>query len=350
MSRAKLYSSVLVKVGIERSFLLSEEKLQALTRCKTLEDFASELKGTIYGERIISVSKPYSARKFERVFGEKFIETCCRIVQNSPKVTHEFLKTYLLRFEIQNLKAILRAVSLGLSFEEIENRIYMQVEDFLQRRDVITQAVRAINVRSVIEALKNTEYGPLLSAGLKKYEETGSLKPFEVLMDKMFYQKLGESFKKLPKKEQRHAFFYVSMENDCFNLCVILRAKNLGYDPHWVRMAISRESYRIPKEVIENLLMVDDFDSALRIVRQTYYKRFFENEGNPEDIISSAEKEFRKALLTFAKKTRVGEIFNIGAVLGLLIQKENEARNLTAISLGIEYGLNPEEISATLLL
>jgi len=345
-----LYSSVLVKIGVERSFLLSEEKIRGLAECKKLEDFASELKETIYGEKVVELSQPYSARKFERVFREKQIETICKIIRNSPEIIRNFLKTYFLKFEIENIKTILRAASLGLPFEEIKNRTYMQVEDFLKRREIFMKAMISINLRSIVDVLKNTEYGLLLTSGLKKYEETGFIRPFEILLDKMFYQKIGDALKNLPKRELKHALFYISAENDGFNLCTILRAKNLGYDPHWIRMAISRNSFKISEETIESLIMADTFEEALKIVRQTYYGRFFSRGETREEIVSMAEKAFREVVFMHAKKSNVGDLFNIGVILGFLIQKKAEVHNLTVISSGIEYGWESDNILAALLL
>ena len=294
----------------------------------------------------------YSAEKFERAFRESLIETGWKIIRNSPAgAVQDFLKTYfMLRFECENIKTILRAASVGLPFKEISRRIYMKVEDYLKRRDPITHAITAINVRSVVDALKATEYGPILSTGLKRYEKTGALKFFDVLIDKMFYETLGEAFEGLPERERPYALPYVSMENDGFNLCTILRAKNLGYDPHWIRMAISRKTYNVPQEMVESLVMASDFDSALKIVRQSYYKSMFMGHGSPEEVVSAAEEAFKRAILAHAKKTRVGDLFNVGVPLGFLIQKEVEVHNLITVSLGIEYGWKPDRILALLLL
>jgi len=350
LSRAKLYSNVLVKVGAERSYLLNENKLKALARCKNLEEFVSELKETIYGEKLAKVTLPYIPRKFERVFRENLIEVSCKIMQNSPENVSQLLKLRLMKLEHENIKTILGAASRGLSYEEIISRIYMSVEDFLKRRDIIAKAAMAIHVKSVVDTLKTTVYGSLLSAGLRKYEETRSTKFFDILLDRMFYEKLGEAFKNLPKKEQKHAFFYVSIETDGFNLLTILRAKILSYDSYWIRMAISRNFYNVSGQTIEALLMANDFESALDIVKQSYYNKFFVKAEIPEEIVSAAEKAFRKAIFEHAKKTKIGDLFNIGVVLGFMVQKEVEAYTLTAISLGIEYGWKSDDILRLLLL
>ncbi len=350
MSQAKLYSNVLVKVGVERSHLLSKDKLRALTECKSLDEFASELRETIYEEKLAKITLPYTSKDFERVFRENLIEVDCKIVKNSPESVSQFLKMWLLKFEHENIKTILRAASVGLPYEKIISRIYMSVENFLGMQDIIAKAATAINVRSVVDVLKTTVYRPFLIVGLRKYEETGSIKFFDVLLDKMFYEQLGEIFKNLPKKEQNHAFFYVSMETDGFALLTILRAKILNYDSHWIRMAIPRNFYKVSEQTIEALLTADDFESAFNIVKQSYYNRFFVKAGTPEETVSAAEKAFRKAMLEHAKKTKVGDLFNVGTPIGFMVQKEVEVFNLTAISLGIEYRWKPDDTLRLLLL
>jgi vacuolar-type H+-ATPase subunit C/Vma6 len=350
LSQAKLYSNVLVKAGVERSHLLSMDKSKALTECRSLEEFASGLSETIYEEELAKVALPYTSKGFERVFRESLIEANCRIVQNSPENVSPFLKADLLKFEHENIKTILRAASVGLSHDEIISKIYMPVEEFLGKRDIIAKAATGINVKSIVDALRTTFYGPLLITGLREYEETGSTKFFDILLDRMFHENLGEAFENLPKKEQKYAFFYVSMKTDSFNLFTLLRAKILNYDQHWIRMATSRNSYNLSEQTIEALLVAEDFESAFKIVKQSYYSEFFVKAEIPEETISAAEKAFRKAIIEHLKKTKIGDPFNIGTPFGLMVQKEVEAHNLTAISLGIEYGWKPDDILRLLLL
>jgi vacuolar-type H+-ATPase subunit C/Vma6 len=336
-------------VAVERSRLLSEDKLKTLTRSKNLEEFASELKETNYGKKLAKVSLPNTAR-FERVFRENLVEVTCKMAQASPENVSQFLKMHLLKFEHENIKTILRATSFGLSHNEITSKIYMPVEEFLKRSDIITKAASSIDVKSVVETLKTTVYGPLLITELRRYEETGSTKFFDILLDRMFYENLGEELESLPKKERKHAFFYVSIETDSFNLSVILRAKILGYDPQWIRMAIAPKFYNIDGETIETLLMSNDFESAFNIVKQSDYSRFFVKADTSEEALSLAEKAFRRAILEHVKKTKVGDLFNVGVPLGLIVQKEIEAYNLTAISLGIGYCWKPDDILRLLIL
>jgi vacuolar-type H+-ATPase subunit C/Vma6 len=349
LSQEQLYSNVLVKVGVERSHLLSKEKLERLTICKNLKEFVSELRDTSYGEKLAKVALPYTSKSIEKIFRENLIGVNIKMLRSSPETVSPFIRAYLLRFEHENIKTILRAASVGLPHDEIKQKIYMPAEVYLRRQDIILKAAMAIQVKSVVDVLKTSPYGPLLVAGLQKYEETGSTKFFDILLDRFFYEKFGEKFKDLPRKEQKHVFFYVSREIDRFNILTILRAKILGYDPNWIRMAILRSSYNVPKKTIETLLISNDFDSALNVIEQSYYKRLIIRAETPEETVFAAEKAFRKDLFEHAKKTIIGDPFNIGTPIAFLVQKEIESANLTAISLGIEYNWKKDDISHLLL-
>ena len=110
------------------------------------------------------------------------------------------------------------------------------------------------------------------------------------------------------------------------------------------------KKFNLPDETVEAIVTAPDFDSALKITLESHYARFFAKAQSPEETVANAEKAFNKALFLHAKESRFTEIFNIGAVLAFLTQKEAEVHNLTAVSLGVEAGLKPEDIQRRLLL
>lgn len=349
MNQEQLYSSVLVKIGVERSNLLNKQKLEQLTDCKSLKEFVIELGQTIYEKHLMHLTQPYTTNIFERAFRENFIEVCIKIVRSSPDVASAFLKNYLLKFEHENIKTLLRAISIGLSYDEIKSKIYLPVETFLKRQNLILKAAMTIQVKLAVDALQTTVYGPSLIIGLKKYEETGSTKYFDILLDRMFYENLGKSMKDLPKSDRELAFFYVSRQTDCFNILTILRAKLLGYEPNWIRMTISRNFYNVHKQIIETMITAKNFEEAFNMVKKSYYKKFFIKSDIPQETISIAEKNFRRDIFEHIKKTEIGDPFNVESPIAFILKKEIEVYNLTAISLGIEYNWKKDDILQLLL-
>jgi V/A-type H+/Na+-transporting ATPase subunit C len=347
--QATRYANVLAKIGAKRSNLLSESKIKTLTQVKSLSDFASSLNDTIYQERIAKIPVLESSRKFEHVFHESLIEDYIEIIKNSPKSVRIFLKIYVQRFEVENLKTIIKGIHAQLSVEEKKDRIYLQVEDFLRRRKLFEEGSEAAEIKELAETFKGTEYALPLKQGLSDYEENGTTACLDILVDKTFYEKLHHSFRQLPKKEHSFTAFYERVEETSYALLTLLRAKNLNYESNWLRAIIPEEILSVSKRTIEDLVGAPNFESALSIVLKSSFRSYFTKAQTPEETISTGEKAFRKALYIHAMRNRIFDVFNIGLPIAFMIQKEVEVRNLSSICLGIEAGMNSEKILGNLL-
>jgi vacuolar-type H+-ATPase subunit C/Vma6 len=257
---------------------------------------------------------------------------------------------YLLRFEVENIKALIKATNAKLSLDQKLGKIYLPAEDYLKNRPVIEETAKAPTVKQITNALKRTEYALALNMGLQSYEEDGSTTCLDVLLDKTFYEKLYDSYEILPKKAKPHAHFYASTENDSFTLLTLLRGKNLNYDANWLRIAVPPNNFYFDIETVEAMVTAADFESTLKIALESHYAGFFAKAQSPEEIIANAEKAFKKAVLQHAKASKIPENFNIGAPLAFMTQKEAEVHNLTALSSGVEAAIKPEDIQRQLLL
>ncbi len=349
MTQTTLYSGVLAKIGAERSQLINETKFRTLTETKSLTELTLQLRETSYQQQIAKISPPLTSRKLERVFSENLIETCIKMIRNAPKNISAFLRLFLLRVEVENVKLLIKASNANLASEQKLDRIYFSAETYLKLRSTLEATAKASDLRQTVSSLKNTEYGLALKEGMVSYEEDGSTACFDVLLDKHFYEKLFDEYQNLPRNEKSHAFPYVSLENDGFVLLTLLRGKNLHYDPNWLRLAVPTKKFNLSEETVEDIVVAADIDLALKITLESHYGHFFAK-GSPAETLANAAKAFNRALFLHAKESRFTENFNIGAVLAFLTQKQTEVRNLTGVSLGVEAVLKPEDIQQKLLL
>ncbi len=291
-----------------------------------------------------------SSLKLERVFNENLIEANIKMVKNSPKKVSPYLEMNLKRFELENVKSLVRAVYAGISLEDKIAKIYLQAEYNVKNRVIFEKAIKAGDLKELLNIFKKTEYSSVLTLGLKKYEETGSTISFDILLDREYYERLCEVYHELPNKEKNHARYYVSSEIDSFAILMLLRGKTLKYNAEWLRAATPKCVFNLSTESLDSIITASDFESALNIVFKTPYSRFFAKSQTPEETIANAQMAFAKALITHAKEGRIIEVFNVGAPLSFLTQKKAEVHNLTAISVAVEAGMNPELIRNFLLL
>ena len=350
MSQTIRYASVLAVIGEERGKLLGEAKIKSLAETKNLNDLTAQLHDSAYQEKITKISVPLTSRKLERAFHESLIETEIKILKKTPKNSLNYLSIYMLKFEVENLKTLIKATTAKLTLDERLSKIYFSAQDFFKHHQTLEEAAKAADLKQLVATLKGSQFASALRLGLESFEETGSTTCLDVLLDKAFYEKLYDAYCGLPKKEQTHAKFYASMENDGYVLLTLLRGKNLRYDPNWLRLAVPSRTFNISKEAVEEMVTAEDFEAALGIAKKTDYKKFFFKTQNPEATVAEAERNFKSELLHHAKDNRNSEIFNIGLPLAFLVQKENEVHNLSALSLGVEAGLKPEEILSQLTL
>ena len=260
------------------------------------------------------------------------------------------MRLQILRFEVENIKALIKAVMGKLSREQKLDKIYLSDEDFLRNRAVFEEAAGAMDVKQVAGAFNKTQYAAALKMGLDSYEQNGATTCLDVLLDKEYYELLCNAYQALPKKDKAHAYFYASMDNDSYVLLALLRGKNLNYDANWLRLAVPPKKFNIPEETVEAMVTADNFDSALKIAQQTQYGRFFSKAQTPEETIANAESTFKKAVFSHAKESRLTELFNVGAALAFMVQKSAEVNNLTVASLGVEAALEPQDIQRQMLL
>jgi len=343
------YASVLPKIGAEKSKLLSEAKLKALSESKSLSEVASQLRDSGYQEQISHLPAPLTGRKLERAFNENLIETYLKIIEYSPEQAVRYLHLYLSRFELENIKTLIRAANAKLSVEQRLSRIYLSVEKYFRHTAIMEEAAKAPVVTQVVSVFRNTEYHSALAMGLKSFQESGSTTIMDIFVDALFYEKLYAAYQSLPKREKPHAEFYAAVANDGFILLTLLRGKNLNYDPNWLRLAIPNHYFNLDKTEVESIVSALNFEVAYKTVQNSHYGKYFQRAASPEETVANGEKAFREAVLRYALKRQVGEIFNIGSTLGFITLKEAEVHNLTAICLGVEEALTPEAIKNQLV-
>ncbi len=243
-----LYSEVLAKIGSERSKFITTENFNQLAGSKNLNELVVQLRDSNYAEELAKVPHPFTGQKLERAFKEKIMETHIKIVQYSPKTVTEFLRFRLLRFEVENIKALAKTTNAKLTTEQKNNRIYLQIEDYLKHRVIFEEAIKVTELKQLVDILGKTDFAEALNLGLESYEESATTACLDVLLDKAYYEKLYDTFQNLPKREKAHALYYTSVECDGFTLLVLLRGKNLNYTSDWLRLAVPRKNFNLQKK------------------------------------------------------------------------------------------------------
>jgi len=348
VTRVSAYSQIVVKAGVERSYLIDKKTLHSLAECRSSEELISRLKGSIYRNALRSIGNS-SAEELQYIFKEELIRLYRRMLSFSPEEIQSFLRDYVSRFEIENLKALLKGKNVGIPQRTLVKRIHLSVEEIFGRRDLFTQAIKDKDVKSVIERFRETEYGPILLEGIQKYEETGSTKFFDFSLDRAYYENLLDSLGAIPQVDREMVSPFVGAKVDVFNIVTILRSKFLGYPPHSIYRMVTHRFYKLTESQIRSLISSESINSALNMIKKGFYGIFLLTPGEFEEVLINFERAVKSSGLADLEKKRIVDPFTIASPLSVIVRKEVEVENLTRISSAIECGWKPEDIVSVLL-
>ncbi|OYT45055.1 hypothetical protein B6U84_02900 [Candidatus Bathyarchaeota archaeon ex4484_40] len=256
MTRVSAYSQVVVKVGVERSYLIDRRTLQNLAECKSSEELISRLKRSIYRSVLKGIETP-SAEELQYSLKEELIRLYRRMVDYSPEEIRSFLKDYISKLEIENLKALLRGKNVGVSQRTLVKRLHLSVEDIFGR--------------------------------------TGSTKFFDFSLDRAYYENLLNSAEAVPWVDREIASSFAGTEVDLFNIVTIIRSKFLGYPSHSIYRMVTHRFYKLTESQIRTLISSESLDSVLNAIKKGYYGKFLPTLGRLEETLI----KFKMAIKNF---------------------------------------------------
>jgi V/A-type H+-transporting ATPase subunit C len=343
------YASVLAKIGAERSNLFGDAKIKTLTDSDSLQDFAGQLRDSPYQEQLSKIAPPLTGRKLERALNENLIGMYKKIIKYSPKNAKDYLGMYLLRFEVENIKLLVKGTLAKLAPEEKLAKLYPFVPGHVHKYVMLEEAAKASSLAQLVHVFQKTPYWAPLQSGLVSYNQTGSTTCIDVFLDSFFYEHFYQVYGKLSRREKPHAQTYAATENDGYILISLLRGKNLNYDQNWLRLALPHSYLQLSSQTVDAMISAPTFEAAYKLALQTPYARYLQKQETAEETLSLAERKLKETRLQTAKDSTITNFFNIGTPLAFLTLKEAEVYNLRAIALGIDGALNADLIAEQLL-
>ena len=115
-----------------------------------------------------------------------------------------------------------------------------------------------------------------------------------------------------------------------------------------VREHLIPASWKLNDQAIDQLLVAQDVNQALDLASShPYYQRILSGARQKYEetkSLSFLEVASRKHSIHISRRIFLGFPYTLGVILGFLVLKENEARNLGAIVAGVGAGMKPDQI------
>ena len=300
---------------------------------KEMDDLAVNNSGADLLELAINAN---AAKSFSKII---------RLSNGDAKI---LITEYLMRFDISNLKAVLRGVYSGADEAELKDNIIpggQLLESTilgLLKKETIKEVIEDAFILRVFPYLKN--YVPPTD-GM-------TLASVENYIDLKYYGGLFKLANLLPKSA---SVFKVFLENeiDLININTILLMKKEDVDVENIRSMVitTGASSNLSKKIIESAIVAKDFSAALEVFESGAYSKEM-SDGKDEAIKGSLTTIRRELDLRLMKKAFLllhQNPLSIAPVLGYILAKEIEMKNLKMISRAKELDLPVEFMEKNLI-
>jgi len=333
------YSGLHSKVkGMSRGLLTEGDYIELLGK-KSVTEIALYLESnTSYKAALKSVNETASIHRgeLEKIIQQSFEDDFIKIMKFEKGGNKEFLRIYILRYEIELLKVMLRMLE-NDTLNTLERHIN---EYFLKSMTIDVDRLKTShNISQFIENLKGSVYSKLLSPFIVNKEHL-NLFSIEMSLDIYYFKQVWKLKNKLLSPSDalivKETF---GSEVDLLNILWVIRCKKYFNTPkELIYSFIVPINHKLQKEQLKSLVEAETFDDVLLLIEKTRYKNVF----NKDDLFLEQYYLSYVAKILYSKSRL--EPFSIMSSLGYLHIKEIEIANIIKIIEGVRYSENMREI------
>ncbi len=338
------YPYVTARAKAKRASLLPKETYDRLLLMEVPE-IARFLGEREYKAEMVALGARYSGVDLiENAVSRNLADTYNKIYDFSQGSLRAMIGRYLDRYDLENVKTIVRAKTYGASAADVEEDL-VPAGSFSE--DFLNELVEAPTLDAVFKALAGTIYANALTILGKKPSDVADWSPWEDLVSRLYYAELLAS---IPPSTDANRLMrqFVQREIDIVNLKTLLRAWSAK--AKFEREIFLDGGYEMTVDELHEVVTLDK--PGLIRALQTY--SFY------EDIAAALEKVEETGIGVLIR--RVEKVHLLGAaryahlhplsilpILDYIVLKDREATNIRLIARGKESGLPMETIRELLV-
>jgi V/A-type H+/Na+-transporting ATPase subunit C len=318
-----------------KSRLLSHHALDDLIMKPDIESLIADLENSPYREDIIEAKgRSVGIVCIENALRQNFIKTFRKIQVFSRQEAEagEFIGIFLHRWDVQNIKTILRGKNIHATAEEILECLVPAGE---LDEATLKELLRQPDVRAVIDLLATwrIRYANPLTKSFGEFIKTKDLAVLECELDRFYYSDALAAVA-APTYNNRLIRDLLALEIDVVNLRTVLRMVRDHVDPADAQRYLIGGGKEFDERKLRHLLALSSIDDVVRALVATRY-RFLSNV--PESAIraqkiSVIEKELERFLIKKGVGAFLLDPLSVASVIGYFWAKYNEITNIRIIS------------------
>jgi V/A-type H+-transporting ATPase subunit C len=342
------YAAVHSRVRVMYSGLLTPQVGSRISEAADLPGLVGLLKGTVYGPYLAGIEdQQLTPKRAVYQVKSRISDVYRTLIHMAPLHTQHTLAQLFRHFEVSNLKAVLRGIAIGSTWEALEDNLFP-----LGSFTVLPaqQMLEAGNIEAAVAQLAGTPYHETLTQAMKRYSSEQSLFPLEVALDLSYWRKLWSITTQLPGSDRTQAMRIIGSLVDVTNLMWAMRYR--------IYYRLSEEeviNYTLPfghRVRDEDIRAIAAGSDIARVV-----ERLYPGLRNVEALLQNPERGLPKLELQLQRRLRqrfmavfAGYPFHVGLPLALAALNELELQDLTVLIEAKSAQMPLEEYAPYLLL
>lgn len=335
------YLALGTKISSMSSHLFRKEDYFKLTETKNTSEYMSLLKTySGYKSLLSSTSNNCARNEFEKIVYNKLFADYSKIFHYSGINIKFFLNQYLKKYEIGNIKTILK----GKVYNYPQEKMSSGILDFKNSNKInLAQLMTASTIDDFISMLNHTEYYQVLTDANLVFRREKTFFPFDLALDNLYFIQLKKAKSMLPLTDQQKTGKLLGVYVDLINISWVVRGKfNYRLTNEQILAQIINIRGKIDGALLNELLASANLEVLDSIIRKSFYHSLL----GPDNKLDWELYDVRKKMLLreYIQDLRGSGIFDIGQILSYLLLVEIEISELITIFECFHYGLPADEM------
>ncbi|MHB1341219.1 MAG: ATP synthase A1 subunit C [Coriobacteriia bacterium] len=334
-----------------RSRLLKGSFFDAMMHAKELPGVIQSLMETEYRadleERLLH---GHTTGQIDLALKDNMVRTFRKVMTLSNDEARNLLTTLLGRWDLFNIKTVIRGKHMTLSSEEIVDS--MVAAGQLESID-LEELSKQPTVKSVVDTLATwgMPFAVPLRAAMPEYIESSNLAVLELALDKYYFEWASARLKGRNRNKALTRKF-LGTQIDTINLLTCIRLLNADLGDQVPLRFFLPGGLSVSEALFSDLAMKSDVDEVYDRLKRTPYGRPVE-EVAVKYVESGSVSVFERALEDYMMRRAFavgrGEPLGVGVIVSYLWMKTNEVTNLRIIVKGVSVGMPEGRIREELI-
>lgn len=337
LSGVAAYAAVQATVRALYSTVLSPEVQRALAHAPNYDALLDGLAKTVYAPYLEIDRQALTPRRTVYQLRWHLATSYDKLIRMTPGLGQQLLIQLWHRYEVDNLKATLRGIETGVSWDEVRHLLSPMSKNITLTPETMRRMLATGDIVRAIERIRSTPYYKTLAHAVERYEVEKNLFPLEVALDLDYWRSVWQTVNQLQGPDHNYALQLVGTTIDVENLLWAIRYH--VYHNLSVQEIINYTlpfGYRVDDDDIR---AIANGENVIAIIQHVFPKvegldglPVQERGGPPpKQWLTTLEHALHRYIIGLCHRMFTGSPFHIGLPVAYLMIVEYELQNLIAI-------------------